>query len=148
MSEVFCDVLEKLAFMFGEPTPKEDLPETAAKYIDVGMTFSGPMEGALALAVPEEMCKEIAANVLGMELEDELVRNQAIDALKEVLNVTCGHVLTSIAGDEPVFDLSVPVAREIEAVAWEEFLGDSETLAFIVDDCPAALRFSMEEKGT
>ena len=25
IGDVFCDVFEKLAFMFGEPTPKEDL---------------------------------------------------------------------------------------------------------------------------
>ncbi len=145
LSEVFCDVLEKFAFMFGEPTPKEDLPREATEYIEVRMDFVGPTQGSLVLVVPAEMCEEIAANVLGMEPEDDLVRKQALDALKEVLNVTCGHVLTSIAGEEPVFDLTIPVVAEIDATAWEEFLNDPETLSFIVDDNPTALRFSMED---
>jgi len=148
LSRAFCDVIEKLAFMFGEPTPKEDLPRTATDYIEVKMTFSGPTRGSLALIVPTEMCEEIAANVLGMEPDDELVIKQAIDALKEVLNVTCGHVLTSVAGEKPVFDLTVPVATEIDAAAWEQFLNDPETLSFIVDDNPAALKFLMEETAT
>ncbi len=148
LNEVFCDVFEKLAFMFGEPTPKEDMPREAAEFIEVKMGFVGPSHGSLEMVVPTEMCQEIAANVLGMDPEDDLVRERALDSLKEMLNVTCGHILTSTAGDEPVFDLTVPAVREIDGAAWSVFLDDPETLSFMVDDSPAALKFTMEEKAT
>jgi CheY-specific phosphatase CheX len=141
-------VFEKLAFMFGEPTPKDDMPRDGAEFIEVKMGFVGPSQGSLKMVVPTEMCEEIAANVLGMDPEDDLVRERALDALKEMLNVTCGHILTSTAGEGPIFDLTVPVVREIDGVAWAAFLDDPETLSFIVDDSPAALKFTMEEKAT
>jgi CheY-specific phosphatase CheX len=148
LNEVFCDVFEKLAFMFGEPTPKDDMPREASEFVEVKMGFTGPSHGSLEMVVPIEMCEEIAANVLGMDPEDDLVRERALDALKEMLNVTCGHILTSTAGEEPVFDLTVPVVREVDGAAWAAFLDDPETLSFIVDDSPAALKFTMEEKAT
>ncbi len=148
LNEVFCDVFEKLAFMFGEATPKEDMPRDANEFIEVRMGFSGHSEGSIKLVVPTEMCEEIAANVLGMDPEDDLVRERALDALKEMLNVTCGHILTSTAGDGPVFDLTVPAVRELDGAAWAVFLDDPESLSFMVDDSPAALKFTMEEKAT
>jgi chemotaxis protein CheY-P-specific phosphatase CheC len=148
LNEVFCDVFEKLAFMFGEATPKEDMPRDAGEFIEVRMEFSGYTQGFLEMVVPSEMCEEIAANVLGMDPEDDLVRERALDALKEMLNVTCGHILTSTEGEEPVFDLTVPTVRELDGAAWTAFLDDPETLSFMVDDSPAALKFTMEERIT
>lgn len=148
LCEVFCDVFEKLAFMFGEPTPSEDMPREMTEFIEVKMGFVGPTQGTLELVVPVEMCEEIAANVLGMDPEDDLVRERALDSLKEMLNVTCGHILTSTAGEGPVFDLTVPTVTEIGADAWNKLLDDPETLSFLVDDSPAALRFTMEERAT
>ena len=148
LREVFCDVFEKLAFMFGEATPKEDMPRDGNEFIEVRMGFAGHSEGSIEMVVPTEMCEEIAANVLGMDPEDDLVRERALDALKEMLNVTCGHILTSTAGDGPVFDLTVPAVRELDGAAWAAFLDDPESLSFMVDDSPTALKFTMKEKAT
>jgi len=148
LNQVFCDVFERLAFMFGEPTPKEDLPEDSTEFVQVKMGFNGPTQGSLEFVVPVEMCEEIAANVLGMDPDDELVRERALDSLKEMLNVTCGQLLTSIAGEGPVFDLSIPSVTDLDRAGWAGFLSDPETLTFLVDDSPAALRFAMEEKAT
>jgi CheY-specific phosphatase CheX len=82
-----------------------------------------------------------------MDPEDDLVRERALDSLKEMLNVTCGQLLTSFAGEGPVFDLSIPAVAELDGNAWEEFLNAPETLSFLVDDSPAALKFEMEEKA-
>jgi len=34
ISEVVCDVFEKLAFMFGEVTDEAELPQTATEYVE------------------------------------------------------------------------------------------------------------------
>ncbi len=144
VSEAFRLVFEKLAFMFGEPAAKEELPQPASGCVQTEMSFRGAMNGTLALAVPAEMCTEIAANVLGMEPDDDLVAVQATDALKEVLNVTCGRVLTALAGDRPVFDMSVPVTSRLDDVGWTALLNEPETVGFLVDDNPVLLQLSLE----
>jgi CheY-specific phosphatase CheX len=146
LSGVFCEVLEKMAFMFGERVEKEDLPQIAAEYVQVKMTFTGPLRGGLALAVPSDMRAEFAANVLGMEPDDEFVEKRASDALKEVLNVTCGHMLTTLVGEEPVFDLSIPTLSSINKVECSALLSEPETLCFLVDDHPVLLRLLVEGK--
>ena len=142
VSDVFCEVLEKLAFMFGEAVEKEELASDTSEYIRAMMSFTGAMSGKLGLVVPKEMCPEIAANVLGMDPDDELVAAQAIDALKEVLNVVCGNVLTALAGERAMFDLSVPEISTLNAAEWTTTLHEPQTWAFLVDDIPVLLELS------
>jgi CheY-specific phosphatase CheX len=147
VSEAFCEVMEKLAFMFGELTPKTDLPQTGSTYIQASMTFIGDMTGTLSLMVPEALGPVITANVLGMEPDDELVVARAMDTLKEVLNVTCGQVLIALAGERPIFDLSIPAVSRLDRAEWSSLVDDPETLGFLVDDNPVLLRLSLEDGG-
>ncbi len=144
LGETFCRVLEDLAFMFGEPVEKSELPRGAPGYIQAKMTFSGEMAGALSLSVPADMCPVIAANVLGMEPEDAQANEKSLDALKEVLNVVCGQILTGIAGDEPIFDLSVPETDSLSADGWKTLLGSADSVGFILEDLPVVLELKLE----
>lgn len=56
------------------------------------MSFTGAMQGECLLMVPEALCPEIAANILGLDTDDELAAMRAQDALKELLNVTCARI--------------------------------------------------------
>ncbi|MBN2308066.1 MAG: chemotaxis protein CheX [Candidatus Hydrogenedentes bacterium] len=145
-SEVFRDVLENLAFMFADEAQADDLPEAPAEARRADMQFTGVMAGALALAVPSEMCLEIAANMLGVDPDDDRAMEKAQDALKELLNITCGHVLTQLAGEEPVFDLSVPQVASVTAEQWDAFARDAQTSAFLIDDIePALLKLVLDK---
>ena len=142
--EVFCDVLERMAFMFGEPVDADELPQCSGTFYLTKMTFSGAFAGELSLAVPVEMCMEIAANVLGVDLDADFAQQESCDALKEVLNVTCGNLLTAIAGDEPVFDLEPPQVSELDEPGWLSLLAEPNAMAFDVDDNPALLLLKMK----
>jgi hypothetical protein len=63
---------------------------------------------SISITFPEELCLEIAANALGAEPEDDFVKEQAGDAVGEIVNILCGRFLTEVEGTEPVFNLSVP----------------------------------------
>jgi hypothetical protein len=142
VKKVCCDVFEQLAFMFSEdPEEDEGVPTPAGGCVLTAMGFSGPAKGRIALAVPEDMCPEIAANVLGVDPDDELVSENAHDALKEMLNVMCGRLLTELAGEEPVFELTVPEVRAIPDETWQKLQATPGTLALLVDDSPVLLRF-------
>ncbi len=145
VADTFCDVLQSLAFMFAEPVPKHELATPGGPCVEARMGFSGAMQGAVALAVPEDTCVEIAANVLGMDAEDEVVMDRAHDALKEVLNITCGQLLVTLAGKAPLFDLSVPAVTDVDAGRWEELLAEEHAIALLVEEQAAILSFRMDE---
>lgn len=142
LAQVFSGVVENLAFMFAEEIePDEYLPEPDDAVM-ARMGFQGaPCKGALALAVPEEMCPEIAANVLGVDMSDETLPIKPHDALKELLNVVCGQLLVALAGEEPVFDLTVPDVRPVNPGEWEAMR--QAGAAFNVDDHPVILQLAL-----
>ncbi len=140
LSRVFSQIAENLAFMFIEPQDDEPLPPPEGPCVMTQMNFKGPFSGSLALAVPITMCPIIAANVLGVDPDDELVVKKPYDALNELLNVTCGNLLTAIAGDEPVFDLTIPQVTQLDEAAWNALKSSPGTLGLVLEEHPVLLR--------
>jgi len=138
---VFCDMLERLAFLFGDPIEKHAIDCRAGGYVRADIDFSGPEEGHACLAVPTDLCREIAANVLGCDDDETLDTEGASDALKELLNVTCGHILTTLRGTGVVFDLSSPDTSMMDDEQWRELLGQPETVGLNVESNPVLLNF-------
>ena len=105
-------VFETAAFItIGPVLPGEcDLapPDVAAR-----MAFRGPSTGTLTLRVASSVLPVIAGNMLG-ESDPAEAREKGQDALRELLNMICGNVLTAWQGEAPVFNLSPP---EIVAAA-------------------------------
>jgi CheY-specific phosphatase CheX len=147
VAKVFCEVIEQMAFMFGESAEREDMPGLSEDGLRIRMGFSGPMEGELTMAAPRDAGVELAANVLGLDAEDPVASLRAEDALKELLNVTCGSLLTELAGDGPVFHLTVPQSSALKAAEWAELLEEDGTVAFRVDDHPVLLNVRVNTKG-
>lgn len=145
LGKVFAQVAENLAFMFVETPEGEEFETLETDFVKAHMCFTGPFRGTLSIAVPRAMCPEIAASVLGLDPDDELVTRQPCDALKELLNVTCGNVLTAIAGEEPVFDLTVPELTELDLESWEAFSKSRGAIRFLVEDSPVVLQILIDE---
>jgi len=142
--DVFCRVLEQVAFAFGEETPKEELPAAEfSGYLLCGIAFRGPFEGAIEMALPSELCRELAANTLGAERES-VAPEMAADALKEIANVTCGQWLTNVAGEKLVFDLSVPTIEDLGSAGWKELRSRASSIAMVVDDAPVLIDISVQ----
>ena len=85
-----------------------DVAPGTEPWVEARMSFTGDVEGSLAVIVPQELQPEIAANILG--LDAELMQQPEVfdDALREMLNVVCGHVIRAIAGPSCSFDLVTP----------------------------------------
>ena len=144
LTKMFAEVAEQMAFLFCEPAREEELSASTSSYVEARMTFLGPRRGALRIATTPELCRQVSANVLGIEPEDEQAQRGADDALKELLNVTCGRFLTAIAGEEAVFDLSVPAVSRLSAEEWGRFCRESEMARLMVEDSPVLLSVSVE----
>lgn len=136
LAESFGKVLEDFAFMCAEPIEGDAMPPARPDNIRASVRFSGPVAGRLTVAVAREASPEIAANVLGLDAGDATAAERAEDALKEIANVTCGDLLTRIAGTEKTFQLSIPEAGALDASGWDRLRDDPGTQPFLVDDCP------------
>ena len=137
LSEVFCDVLMNYAFMFGDVCPKDELASDGDSYIHSTISFSGDQAGILGISTSPDLCLQLAANVLGIDIEEENSMSEAYDALKELINIVCGQFLTKVYGDTGTFDLSPPNIIEISGVEWKSLIEDEETIGIIIDDIPA-----------
>jgi chemotaxis protein CheY-P-specific phosphatase CheC len=68
--------------------------------------FTGPFSGRFSLLIPADMVGGIAANFLGME-ENELVKVNKDDTIKEALNMVSGYTLSQMENAED-FQLGIP----------------------------------------
>ena len=136
LTRVLENVMEQLAFMFGEPAQKDELILEEEKCLHISMQFNGLRNGKLDLVIPASMGISLAANILGLDEDDEEAENNSVDALKELVNMVCGQFLTEAYGDKPVFNLTIPTVEEIDRGDWQKLLDRPESVGMIVEDIP------------
>jgi len=109
LRKVAINLLEESAFIFSDSLCDDNLPEINDwDAIGIEIKFSGYLRGSIHLWTDTRFAKRAAANMLGYD-EDNIVDEKAgIDALGELLNVISGNLLTTVYGNEPVFDLTIP----------------------------------------
>ena len=147
VARVFAQVLETFAFLFTEPGEgvepgTEELPEE--RYYEAEIHFYGPWVGKIQWVVGEAVCREISANVLGLDSSEELALEQLEDGAKEVLNIFCGNILTQLASPERIFDLTIPTLTEFNRRDWRKRAEEPETVRLLAEDKPVLLRFFLE----
>jgi len=115
--EVICRILSDSAFIFADPLENDDKPiidEWRAQ--GVSLTFSGHCDGALSLWAEDDFLRGAAANMLGVDEDSEKATEKGLDALKEILNIIVGNLLTTVYGSDPVFDLGIPEKLQRETM--------------------------------
>jgi chemotaxis protein CheY-P-specific phosphatase CheC len=140
----FLEVVEKLTFMFGEAVTAAELPATAGEYSEAWLTFTGAVNGRLAVIVPSELTPEIAGNILGLDPSDVHPGEMMADALRELLNVISGHVVMALATNLADFKLSAPEHRQLTADQWAALCQDPDTAPFLLDESPVLLNLKLE----
>jgi len=114
LADVARDVLETMAFAFVASELDEAVPAGSGLCAEV--TFRGPLDGTLSLAMPVVALDELAGNMLAVADGEPCTEQQRRDALGEMANVICGNVLAAAAGPEAAFDLAPPrVVEDREA---------------------------------
>jgi chemotaxis protein CheY-P-specific phosphatase CheC len=126
-AESLQSVLETMVFMITDELEDDELDTGAQDMLRAEMQFSGAHSGKAVLAAQSDLCAEIAENMLGID-EEDLNESSLEDALREILNMTCGQYLTSRWGEEEVFDLTVPNVVKIDAGQWSELAEDEQSV--------------------
>jgi chemotaxis protein CheY-P-specific phosphatase CheC len=141
VTEAISQALEKMAFLDAEPFGEES--EAPSVIITADIDFSGPVSGTIRMAAGVDFAQTLAENISGMF---DLTEEQCEDAVKELVNVTCGLVLPMIATSEAdVFDLTVPhLAKSEDRLDWDHFVSQDEVTVLNVEGHAVATRLILK----
>ena len=132
-------IFEQLAFMFGDELEEDEIEIDADRFLRASMGFTGPQQGTVAIVVPLTITSLMACNILGLEEDQHIDEDTAVDALKELLNTITGRLMTSLFGEDVVIDLAIPVTEELNHTAWEALVESNEYLAITIEDNPVLI---------
>jgi chemotaxis protein CheY-P-specific phosphatase CheC len=122
VGQSLAESTETMAFVSLMPAEQPcPMPEDLLR---VSIAFSGPFSGSLELAAPLSFGATLAANMLGCEATDPNACSRAADAMKELMNVTCGDLLARLAdGKLKGFELGLPTVEPLSDRAdWESYV--------------------------
>jgi len=95
--------------MFTDELTEAEKPSLQTWEADgVSLRFKGTPSGMVHMWVSEGFACSIAANMLGLDMECETAKEKGLDALKKLLNMIVGNLITAAFGEEPVFELGLP----------------------------------------
>lgn len=108
LGELAIEALERTAFVVAELADEDfidDLPE--AEWF-TRIEYSGPQSGAVFLSGSTGFLLELAASLLGVDVDDVTAESEGLDALREMTNIIGGSVVTAIGGEHCELSLGLP----------------------------------------
>jgi hypothetical protein len=106
LNRVALRTLEEAAFIFADTAPRGH--PWNGKTIEVRIQFRGPETGMLRVRTTPDFGRAVAANLLGLEPEDEEVEINGPKAVAELLNILAGTLLAEIFTTKVVCHLGIP----------------------------------------
>jgi hypothetical protein len=108
LTDILGTVLQDSAFMFVEPS--EEPAEWGEKVFAATLAFESVKGGTLRLTMALPVGVELAANMLGTEIEDPEAEDNGRAAVSEILNVIGGAFVTRYFGTKVPSQLGLPQA--------------------------------------
>jgi len=138
VENIFCSVIETFAFAFPEECSDPDA-DPGDDIVRADIAFRGAVVGSLSIAAPAGLCNEMAANILGVEADDQEALRRGPDTLAELANITAGHLCTQLDPNRTTY-LEPPVAARMEPNAWAGLTESEHCRRFTVEDHVLALQ--------
>ncbi len=137
LTEAVSKALERMAFL--DVIGFEGACEAPSEMVFTEINFTGPLNGTIRAAAAMDFAKVLAENISGL---GALTEDHSCDAMKELVNVTCGLVLPMIAQSElDVFDVTVPqVSCTADSEHWRDFVCSDDVTILDVEDWPVATK--------
>ena len=141
VSDALSQAVETMAFMDIFP-PDEEIPAPVAAIL-AEINFFGPAKGTFQLLAGKEFAAAVAENYAA---EDDVTMQAAIDAMKELVNITCGLIIPMISHSKAdIYDLSVPLLKTgPDCPSWSEFTALSECRIINTEGMLTAARLKLE----
>ncbi len=145
VEKIVPEVIQNFVYLFCDPLDSADVTLPQSPLICAETVFRGDVKGELSIGTTPELCREMAANITGAEATGGEPTGMAEDALGEVVNVVCGHLVTALAGENAEVTPAIAKVTRKEAEGWKELLADSETSAFKAGEELMLVRLSVEK---
>jgi hypothetical protein len=140
--DALVQAMETMAFT--TPTLADPSLYPSPDSFQVSMPFTGPICGTVEMVASEKVGIGLAANMLATTPEDPAAQGYARDALKELLNVTCGLLLPKLVpkeSDATPFRMTLPQLAAFDCqTQWQAFAATPDTCVLDVDGGLIALR--------
>lgn len=140
--ECLDDALQTMAFICLEPASGQVNPPGQAEVLSIHLGGQGGSD--LELAVPPGFGQVLAANILALEPGSAEAMQGALDAVKELCNVTAGTLLNRMydaSSDVP--EMSLPQAKaSLDAKGWQGFVAQAGTAVVVAEGYPLAVRLA------
>lgn len=123
LGEVTARILEEAAFVFTQQT--ESPPDFEGDVVESRIGLSGPVHGEVLIASSAQFAHDLAANLLGVDPDDDTARANRLDALGEILNIIGGALLEELSSQaqatpEHPARLGLPSVAAVAPAAHEE----------------------------
>jgi len=137
-------VMKSLARFFSEPADRIGFPAPNEGIWLATVPFSGPLNGELRVAMDKALGGEIVDAIFVGQAEPYQKADMAEDAVKEMANILCGHVLSSLAGLKPASTPSPPQLETVDQTHWQDLLSDPQTVPFWVDELAMLVQLEVQ----
>lgn len=107
------EALEQAAFLFVDPVKELVLP---SQLVQASLSFTGPACGCMTLTTTPGVANQVAANMLGVDMDDGDSAKHADNALGELLNILAGMMTPRLSGSPNKCTLHPPRVIHIASV--------------------------------
>lgn len=136
LTEALGHVLVSMVSMSPRIMSCADMPEIKSDALNVRIEYGGEHKGELGLILEKPLASRFAARILGLEKPEDIYDDMIEDALKELLNVVCGHFLTLMYGYAPALKIALPRVFTIGSAACNMLRTNPNVCTFMVDEAP------------
>ena len=142
LTQALSEALETMAFL--TVIPDDDDMVIPQKTVLAEIDFTGARNGTIQILAGLDFCKILAENIAAIDDADD---KAALDALKELSNISCGLFLPmAVSSTADVFDVSVPKAgRSDNPSKWDEFVADQNSCTLNIEGSCVAIKLLVED---
>jgi hypothetical protein len=121
LGSLVTELLESAVFVFAEAI--ESTPWDAAELWSAHLELEQGEKVQMALCVPKELALTLAANLLGLEPDEEDAKQSLCDAVGEMANMLAGTLAVELFGKDVVCRIGVPKTIEETGAEHEAHAG-------------------------
>jgi hypothetical protein len=136
--DALCASLETMAFITPFPPDGNGPHPCPTDARRVSIAFTGPVSAVLELVAPAAFGAMLASNLMVCDPSDPDAHEHVDDALKELMNVTCGAIINSFGGEG--FELGIPQIEALDTAAWDMLTRPGEAAVLEADGHLIAVR--------
>jgi len=143
---IFSKVMANLAFMFTNEDQVD--PPIERSWLQTTISYHGLVSGTLRFRCSKEFSRLLAANLLGVDVEDSKAESGAEDAVKEFMNILCGQYITEYHGVDAICNLTIPYIQEMDEAPHFAPDENPETASFSVENHMVQLSYQRLDEDT